>query len=465
MGLSIVVKRVFLLAACTAVTASVSFAQDLGSSNKLFTGSPKTSAATKRTTKKKVTSKASHVAATPKAVEKKSRPAPKAGRNAQAVAQPTTPPKSKFTQFQDVGPTTVTITPPQSKPLSQAESPPVSPSASSNAAYGDLIEEGNAARDARNYTAAEAAYKKARGLKAKDARAIYGLGAIYSDQQRWEDAENAYRAALQIDSGSAITHVALSYVLTQPLAVENLSDRYQEAERLARRAIQQAPSNALAFDQLGVALELRGLIGEETENAYRRAIALDSSFAPAYAHLGRLLRRRGLARESDAAYQTAIDKARDAASKILLAETFQTEQRYPQSEKLLRKALESDPKNQSALLLLGRALITQGSYSGAEQVLRTSLENSPGNFMANSLMGTLYIRQGKFEMAETFLLQASRVVLTLEKRGLAQQFEAVGDGYLKSGKLRNAEKAYRQAITLDNGNDSLSVKLSKAQQG
>jgi predicted Zn-dependent protease len=145
---------------------------------------------------------------------------------------------------------------------------------------------------------------------------------------------------------------------------------------------------------------------------------------------------------------------------ILVADVMQSEQRYSESEKLLRKALDGDPKNQSALLMLGRALITQGAFVDAERVLRTSTEFNPQGFMGYSLLGTLYTRQGKFEMAENALLQSLKYVSTLEKRGLSQQFEAVGDGYAKAGN-RSSERAYRQGAALDPENEKLAAKISK----
>ena len=270
---------------------------------------------------------------------------------------------------------------------------------------------------------------------------------------------------MQIDPRDQIAHIALSYVLSQPVAAPNLSDRYEEAEKLARRAIELGPANPLAFDQLGVALELRGLIADETERAYRKSIQLDPSFAPAYAHLGRLLRRRGLTKESADAYRSAIRRSTDVGTMILVADVMQSEQRYTESEQLLRMALDRDPRNPSALLLLGRALTTQGNFADAEKMLRRSLDVSPNGFMPNSLLGSLYARQGKFEFAENALLQATRSVPVNEKRRLSQQFEAVGDGYLKIGKRTNAERAYRQAIALDAENTTLAVKLAKTRGG
>ncbi len=453
-----VVKLKFSLLVVLALAIGAS-AQDLGSSNKLFGGSKKS---TPEKTAKKTPAASKPVAAKTKATPKpKAKPTPKASTaKASGPRKPATAStKTKFTEFKDAQPTKVEIT--AGKPQRSV----IESGSSSEERYEDLIESGNAARDDRNYSAAESAYKSARVLKPKDPRATYGLGNLYSDQQRWEDAENAYRAALQIDPGNAIAHVALSYVLTQPIAAPDLADRYEEAEKVARKAIQLAPANALAFDQLGASLELRGLIGAETENAYRKAIQLDPGFAPAYAHLGRLLRRRGMKQESAAAYENAIKRSNDVATLILVAEVLQSEQRYAESEQLLRRALGGDPRNPSALLLLGRALMAQSKFVEAERTLLSNLAVTTNGFAGNSLLGSLYARQGLFDRAEAALMNAARSVSPLEKRGLSMQFESVGDGFMKTGNRRAAERVYRQAITFDAENQALVGKLSKAQRG
>lgn len=327
------------------------------------------------------------------------------------------------------------------------------------------IDEGNSARDTRNYTAAESAYRRAQGLKSGDSRAIYGLGNIYTDQQRWEEAEQAYRQAIALEPDSSEAHIALSFVLTQPVVNGKISDRYAEAEKSARRAIQLAPSNAIAYDQLGVALELRGQIGIETETAYRRAIQLDSEFALAYAHLGKLLQRNGKTNESAAAFQRAIKLSTDVPTMILVAEVMQSQQRYAESEQLLRRALRNDPKNPTALFFLGRALTTSGNFDEAERLLKTSVQVSPTSFVSYALLSSLYSRRGFYDRAEQTLMQALRVISPNEQKRLAVEFEAVGDGLMRLGKKSDAARLYRQAISLDKDKNDLNVKLDKAVKG
>lgn len=325
------------------------------------------------------------------------------------------------------------------------------------------IDEGNAARDRRQYAKAEVAYLRARSFKTKDSRAAYGLGNVYSDQQRWDEAERFYRTAIQIEPEAIESHIALSFVLTQPISGETLSARYSEAQKYARRAVKIDPRSALAYDQLGVALELSGKISTETQAAYRRAIELEPTFALAYAHLGRLLRKIGAAEESAAAYLDAVRYSLDAPTMIRVADVMQSQQMFGQSEPLLRRALVLDEKNPAALLLLGRALTTRGKFEEAEKVLQTAAEVSANGFHSYTLLGSLAARRERFGEAENYLMQAASLVSPNERKRLAQEFEAVGDGFVRTGKNTDAARVFRQAVALDKKKTALVDKLNKAQ--
>ncbi len=328
----------------------------------------------------------------------------------------------------------------------------------------DKLDEGNEARDARNYPAAEKAYREASQLKPKDHRAYYGLGNIYTDQQRWEEAEKAYRQAVQYNQLSADAHVALSYVLVQPRSGGALAKRLVDAEMAARRAIQLQPNYAIAYDRLGVALEGRGLVNNETEAAYRKAVETDPQFAVAHVHLGRLLRKMGRASEADPYYRRATELANDAPTLVFVAEAFDSEQRYSDAEPLLRRALEMDSKNVSALYFLGKLLVATRRYSEAEPVLQSVIQISPRSVAAYSLLGSAYLRQDRYEDSERMYTRAGEFASAGERKLLAGSFGlmGVGDGYMKTGRSSDALRAYQRALEWDSTNAELPNRIARA---
>ena len=328
----------------------------------------------------------------------------------------------------------------------------------------DLLDKGNEARDARKFAEAEDAYKEVLKLKARDARAAYGLGNVYSDQQRWDDAEAAYRNSVTWAPTNADAHVALSVALVQPRAGGDNAKRFADAEAFARRSVQIDPKNAVGWDRLGVALQARGLANSETEHSYRRAIELDPQFAVAYAHLARMLNRVGRQAEAVPLYEKAIELAKDPATLNLIADSLQGEQLWPQSEPVLKKALELDARNPTSLLLMGRYLIVYKKFQEAEPYLKSATEVSLRAFQPFNLLGRVYLGMARFSDAEASYEQASTFAAAGEKKQLAGMFgfEGVGDGYLKSNQKDKAVRAYQRAVELDPGNSGAAQKLAKA---
>jgi superkiller protein 3 len=341
--------------------------------------------------------------------------------------------------------------------------PPEKAAATADELFEAAIDEGNSARDERKFADAQRAYERALRLKPRDVRGAYGLANVYADQQRWDEAEKYYRQAVMIEPSNVEANIALSYVLVQPNRGGNVASRFVDAEATARRAIALDNDNPMAYDQLGVALEARGIVNDETEKAYRRAIELKPDYPVAYAHLARLLRKRGHNKDANKAYKKAVELANDVTNLTLVAEVLQSEQRYEESENLLRRILTVDESNPAALYLLGRALLVRQNYVEAEGFLNKSVAISPKTFSVYTALASLYLRTVRYENAENMLLKALPLANESERKQLAGALGLVGDGYLREKKTINAVRAFKKAFELDIANPQLQAKLTAAQ--
>ena len=330
--------------------------------------------------------------------------------------------------------------------------------------YEDALSDGNDARDARKYTVAETSYRLALNLKPRDARAPYGLGNIFTDQQRWDDAEKSYRQAMDFAATNPEILIALSFVLVQPRTGAVYAKRFADAEYYAQRATQLAPNSAIAFDRLGVAKTARGLFNNDTESSFRRALELDPNFVVARVHLAQVLRHLNRFSEADTLYKSAIDQAKDAATLVLIADAMQTEQRWNDSDPVLRRALQMDPRNPGALFLLGKLLAVNRNYAEAEPVLKNAVEVNPKSFPARNILGRVYLGLERYDDAFRTYEQAAGLASDADRKQLAGQFGfgGVGDGYASKGRSRDAVRAYQRALQLDPNNSELQSKLAAA---
>ncbi len=340
---------------------------------------------------------------------------------------------------------------------------PAAPSAAMEDRVEEMLGKGNELRDARRFAEAEAAYGGILKIKPRDGRAAYGLGNIYFDQQRWDEAEKNYRDAVMWSPSNVDGLVALSVVLVQPRAGAGNAKRFAEAEGFARRAVALDPKNAVAWDRLGVALQARGVWNRETEQSYRRAVELDPQFAVAYAHLARTLNKMGRRVDAEPLYAQAESLAKDPATLNLIAESLQAEQQWENSEPVLKRALEMDGRNPTALLLMGRMLSVFKRYPEAEPYLKQATQVSPRAFEAHHLLGSAYLAMERYQEAEVTIERALGFASAGDRKQLAGTYgmEGVGDGYLKAGNKTSAARAYRRALELDPGNQRLEQKLSK----
>jgi tetratricopeptide (TPR) repeat protein len=121
-------------------------------------------------------------------------------------------------------------------------------------------------------------------LHARDASDWYERGCDLEESEP-DEAQEAYRKAVQLDSSLADAWVNLGRLLHE-------SGDAREAAQHYRKAIELRPDDVIALFNLGVALEDLSM-REEAVLAYRTALAADASYADAHYNLAFLYERLG----------------------------------------------------------------------------------------------------------------------------------------------------------------------------
>jgi len=220
----------------------------------------------------------------------------------------------------------------------------------------------------------------------------------------------------------------------------------------------------MAFDQLGAAMIARGIFNSDTEAALRHSVELDPTFLVAKVHLARLLRHTNRSAEADPIYRSSIDQAKDAPTLVLIADAMQSELSYPDSEPVLRRALNLDARNPGALFLMGRFFSAVGKYAEAEPFLKAAIEVSPKSYLPRIILGRSYLGLDRYDDAYKTYDQAVDLASDADRRQLAGAFgfAGVGDGYMKAGRSKDAVRAYSRGLQLDPNSADLQTKIAAA---
>lgn len=163
----------------------------------------------------------------------------------------------------------------------------------------------------------------------------------------------------------------------------------------------------------------------------------------------------------DEAAQTAeklLAREEDNDNYLMIAGEYYYEAgRIEDAERVLRRAIELDPKNAEAYNALGYFFAEAGvKLEEALDLVNRALELNPDAGHIVDSLGWVHYMQGRYEEAAREL---ERAVKLLENSPDAVIYEHLGDAYSKLGRVEDAREAYRKALELDPGSEKIRNKL------
>lgn len=298
-------------------------------------------------------------------------------------------------------------------------------------------------KDPSRHQEAENAYRTAIQLKSTSPSPWYALGTLlFQYPSRHPEAEEMFRVSIQLDECNSDCWNGLASLISY------YPNRFQEAQAAFHTSIKLNISNSRAWNGLGVLLSVDISTHQEAEKAFRNAINIDNNWAFPWNGLGNLFSKyASLYQEAENSYLTAIQlnenfsEPRNGLANLL----SKNPQRHQQAEEEYRIAIKLG--NITALTGLGNLLYNYPSRSQeAEETFLTAIklnENDPANWSGlGSVLSRNFLRHQEAENAflRAIDLDQSHVY---SKIGLGSLLIKYPQRHLE------AEELLRKAIELD----------------
>jgi tetratricopeptide (TPR) repeat protein len=350
---------------------------------------------------------------------------------------------------------------------------------------------------------AEAAFKDALALNPADRQTYLRAGDFYSRAGRYDEVEKVLQNAQSRSTDDPSPSLTLAsfyetqnrrgdvrkllldlktkfpknFAVASALAVDLMQDQPDRARTEIDQMIKTDPRNPLGYLLLGESQFIAGQFAA-AEETLGKDPALNSRFPQVHFFLGDLAVRKGqLDQAIDHFHKSLALNKTYLPARLALAETFLKKGKLAESREEVRNTLQIAPGNPSARLLKSTLDLAEKNYPEAERELLALEKEQPANRLVQRQLGAYYGSRGNTAEAEKSLTKAlelapnseesfrdliglyvatkqtDRAIQKLNSVPDAQKqafhYELIGVADAVSGKLQDAENAYKKALEKD----------------
>lgn len=213
--------------------------------------------------------------------------------------------------------------------------------------------------------------------------------------------------------------------------------RYEEAEKLLKKALDVNPKDEEAHFQLGMLYCFQEKL-ELSESAFFEALEINPNNSETYTELGRLYRNFRLFDKAEPMFEKAIQvDPKNERAHYEFGKFYIDQEKLTEAEKLLVRAIEINPESVEGLIGLGRLNRKKGQLERAEPQLLLALKvnkkqgntNTQNEAIALDELSRVYRRENRLEEADK--IEARLLELTSTRKNYREVNELVKRNKIK----------------------------------
>ncbi|MBK7408456.1 MAG: tetratricopeptide repeat protein [Saprospirales bacterium] len=244
-------------------------------------------------------------------------------------------------------------------------------------------------------------YQKAIELSPTWSQPYDGLGAIYRDMGKYEEARDMYAKALELSPKELLgpAHRNLGYVSYK------LKD-YASAESNLKEAIQYRPNDPFIYYYLG-ALYRDTKRPDDAESAFFKTIQLDKSFGAGFYYLGLVYQDQERYADAQSVLETAVKEDPDNTSFLYhLGANHFYQNDFETCMSTMQQVLQLNPSFSEAYYYMAKSLEAMGQPEEAKEAWENAAKKSPKDPEYYYQLGLIQFQKNDFAGADSLLQQS-----------------------------------------------------------
>lgn len=319
-----------------------------------------------------------------------------------------------------------------------------------------------------NYTKSIQLYQDLAQKRSDNAEVLFKLAELFYKNKDYNSALVYFRRVIEMEGVSHEARRAYLYLG----AIYDENQRYADAIDSYKSAIDIDPSDDSAFFNLGIAYRNSG----DTVNAiesWKKAYQINPDNPKPLIASADLLYENEYLDEAANEYAKIVEKwPSNTEALFSLATIFNRKQNIPSATKYYERVIDLETnKDLTKKSLINLALLTVDSEEGdaAQENLSASISNikkalliAPGDREALYALGVIYYKKGLYERAiETFyqVIKGSS-----DSKEIARSYNNIGKSYFQTGEYRKAIRAFSLGIEEDPSNEEIRINRRSASQ-